>query len=160
MHPTTTTPRRAPDARLLVTVVGVLLGLLGMHALTAPGAGHDPAPAASHAAPAGAHDRTHDDRHAAHAHAASTVDESTGASASGAPVKDEGGHGSHSPGSMLMMCLAVLAVAVTLLWPRLRSRATGFLRLPRLTGTRLVPARPLGLGTGPPPAWQFSVIRC
>ncbi len=160
MHPTTVTPRRALDARLLVTVVGVLMGLLGMHALTAPSISHDTAPAAGLAAPAATHDGTANGSHATiGGHATSTGETNAGAAARSAPAEDTGGHGSHSPGSMLMMCLAVLAVALSLLWPLLRALDTGSLRLPRPTGARL-PTRHLRLGTGPPPAWQFSVIRC
>lgn len=161
MHPTTVTPGRALDARLLVTVVGVLMGLLGMHALTAPSS-HDTARAAAPAdpAPAAAHDGTANSSHAmSDGRATSTAEANAGAPKSGVAAEHTGGHGSHWPGSVLMMCLAVIAVALSLLWPLARALAAGFLRLPRLTGARL-PTRHLELGTGPPPAWQFSVIRC
>lgn len=159
MHPTTTTPGRALDARLLVTVVGVLMGLLGMHALTAPSS-HDTAPAARLAAAAAGHDGTDDGSHATSGdHATSTGESHAGAATSSAPAEDTDGHGSHSPGSVLMMCLAVLAVALSLLLPLARALTTGFLRLPRLTSA-LLPTRGHRLGTGPPPVWKFSVVRC
>jgi len=159
MTTTPTTWLRGHRARLAVTVVAVLLGLLGMHALSTHGLG-----AASEvtASPRSTSSTVQPDSaspgHPA-GHPAAHADGLT------APVQlatghdDHQGHGGHDGTAMLMMCLAVLAAALSLLWPGL-VRRLGFLRLPRLGAASLSLGRSLRLDTGPPPAWQFSVIRC
>lgn len=70
---------------------------------------------------------------------------------------DQSGHGHHA--MLTTMCLAVLAVALTLLWPAF-TRTNGFFRVPRLSLIRLVPTLSFWADPGPPVAWRFSVIRC
>lgn len=156
MHRTTSSPSRAVPALLAAVVASIVLGIIGMHALSTHGVmgttDHSTmtspvaAPvAAAHADMSGASD------------ASSTKAVHAGVS-SMAPKKGDG----HSLGSMVMLCFAMLAAtagAVLLL-------LLGLQRAPRVwahrptaptTITKWVTAR---LGTGPPYVWQFSVIRC
>ena len=75
-----------------------------------------------------------------------------------APDHGSGQHADH----LLMLCAAMLAVAALLLLAGLLVRAV---RPVRLVGAfeSLAPTatvRSWVRATGPPPAWQFSVIRC
>ncbi|GAB3988987.1 DUF6153 family protein [Nocardioides marmoraquaticus] len=157
----TTTDRRGRGnrARLAVVVLGLLLGLLGMHALSMHGA--NAAPDANQAADHGTHTASHAPDTAALADASAEAADKAPRAATAGGGHDGGmsGHGGHNSGAMLMICLAVLAVALSLLWPAL-ARGLGYVTLPRLTLTRIAPIRSLRLGTGPPSVWQFSVIRC
>lgn len=137
----------------LGALLAVLFGIVGMHALSHPGPGHDAAPSTVGAAYADVRAVAAHDRAAAAGHGAGHVTE--------AALDDDGGPG-HSPGDVMMLCAAMLVVAGALLGLLARLR-----RVPRLWAV-LRPAltyfRPTARaargGTGPPPAWQFSVIRC
>ena len=68
----------------------------------------------------------------------------------------------NSLGDMLMLCVSMLAAAATLLellaWGR---RAPAWRAVVRPAAAHLHPASWLPpAGTGRPPTWQFSVIRC
>lgn len=132
-HRTAVLPRA-----LLLVVVAIVVGILGMHAL---GSSHAMAMhGASHSEAAGA----------------VPVDATVGPTVVGS---DDGpGHGT---GTMMMLCGSMLASAGALLlalfawrrpprvWARLRSYALG-----------AAPPTARIWGTGPPPVWEFSVIRC
>ena len=138
-------------------VVSVVLGIIGMHALSTHGVmgttDHSAmtSPAASpmtgaHGDMSGASDT---DRTAGAAHAGMS---------STAPQKGDG----HSLGSMVMLCFAMLAAAagallLLFLGLRCRPRAWAHRLIVPTTVTTWVTAR---LGTGPPYVWNFSVIRC
>lgn len=149
---------------LLAFVGIVVLGILGMHALGLHGTGtpmSDDAPTASMshtqdiaASTYGALD--HVDRALA-----GTTTMGIGEPSSVMKASETSSDGRHGMVDMVVLCVAVLAGAVALLLsiallcrrPR-RWDPTGALRT---TLTSFVPSR---VGTGPPPAWQFSVIRC
>lgn len=139
---------RRHRARLAVVVLALLLGLIGMHALSLHGA--NTGSTASPAADYGTHTASHVSPDVDHGIDHATSDDGVG---------DHGGHSGHGSGAMLMICLAVLAATLSLLWPAL-ARGVGHIQFLRLTPTRIAPLRSLRLGTGPPPVWQFSVIRC
>lgn len=151
--------RTIPGSRRNPAVVGlvrlgaalaIVLGLLGMHVLSHHGATHETAPTVTAPLAAAHHDA------AGATHQAPPAHDSTGSGDGGA-----GGTG-HVLGDMVMLCVAMLAVAATLLallafirrvprlWAVLRPAVTRFRPTGRLTPT----------GTGPPPVWEFSVIRC
>jgi hypothetical protein len=137
-----------PTGFALMGLVAVLVaGILGMHALGGHGT-----PAAANAVVA----RTSPDPHAAHEHgaAASVPAISSGSAHEGA---DRSGHGL---GGMVVLCAVMLAAALGLLALLVVPlvRRVRFVRLARLAA-RIQPVRWVR-GTGPPPAWQFSVIRC
>ena len=141
-------PTPAPHrAALAALVAALVVGILGMHALTL----HGPSSEAYAAAPAAAHGD----------HAAGHGD--THGSAAGAPAASASEEGSgHHADHLLMLCAAMLAVAALLLLAGLLVR---IVRPVRLVGAfaPLAPAatvRSWVRATGPPPAWQFSVIRC
>lgn len=148
-----------PTGLALLGLVAVLLaGILGMHAL----AGHGtPAAAAAVVAPA-------PDRHAAHAGTlapgASHTDDEHGA-ASAPPVSSSShgdpGRSGHGLGGMVALCAAMLAAAALGLLALLVGRLVRRVRLvrPARLVARIQPVR-WARGTGPPPVWQFSVIRC
>lgn len=142
-------------ALLAAVVASVVLGIIGMHALSTHGVmgttdhstmtSRVAAPAAAaHGDMSGASDTS--PTRAVHADVSST-----------APKKGEG----HSLGSMVMLCFAMLATAggLLLLVLGLRRNPRVRVHLPTAptTVTKWVTAR---LGTGPPYVWQFSVIRC
>ncbi|GAA1436137.1 hypothetical protein GCM10009641_34290 [Mycobacterium cookii] len=120
-----------------------MVGILGMHALTLQGPSSEAYAAAAH----GDHGAGH-----GHAHEPATS----------APVGATSDHGSGQHADhLLMLCAAMLAVAALLLAGLLLRAA----RPVRLVGAfeSLAPAasvRSWMRATGPPPAWQFSVIRC
>lgn len=125
--------------RLLATAaLAVVLGILGMHALSLSDGfdgGHGPDAAAA------TMDAMHHD---------------------GAPAPAPG-DGQHQDHSVAMLCLAMLGgaavtvVLLLLLVGRLPRLATAVARAPRSIRSVLVdrPAR-----AGPPVVWEFSVIRC
>lgn len=141
-------PSPAPHRAALATLVAALVvGILGMHALTL----HDPSSEAYAAAPTAAHGD----------HAGSHVDMHESAPGGPAGETPEDGSGHHAD-HLLMLCAAMLAVAALLLLAGLLVR---IVRPVRLVGA-FAPLAPTATvrswvrATGPPPAWQFSVIRC
>lgn len=151
---TRTTGRILP-ALLAAVVVSLVLGIVGMHALNTHGlmggAGHAAMdiPSATTAHLSESHEPPADVDHAAGA-------------ASATPRVVAGGDTGHGLGHMMTLCVAMIALgAGTLLLALLALR-----RLPRrwahlpTTPTALVKRFPVRLATGPPPVWEFSVIRC
>lgn len=147
MRPTTRAGLRA-SALLVPAVLAVVLGILGMHGLSTHGAtaaaaedatGHPIDHAAGH--PTG-HSSVHPTSHSS-GHA------------------DQHGHGGAESAAMLCVAMLVGAAAavVTLLVRRSWPAPTRAAQAPwaRLSHPR--PAR-LRIGTGPPVAWRFSVVRC
>lgn len=132
---------------LLLGVAAIVLGILGMHGLSVQGAAADPAhPVATTAA--------HSEAHPGGAHP-------EGAQSEGVPGPHHGG-GSHDMGSMVMLCAAMLAAAAAGLLA-LRALRRGFppsWTIARSTPGPRAPAWFTPVGTGPPPVWRFSVIRC
>ncbi|MEO5664354.1 MAG: hypothetical protein ABIR39_13825 [Nocardioides sp.] len=152
MRRTADTVSRALPALLTAAVAAVVLGIIGMHALSTHGVmgttDHSTMTSPVSSLLDGAHDDTHGSTATTGAHA-------------GLPALPDGGDG-HSPGSMVMLCFAMLAAAAGALLllslglrrkPRVRTHRRGVLT----TVTKVVTAR---LGTGPPYVWNFSVIRC
>jgi hypothetical protein len=147
-------------AALAALVTALVIGILGMHALASHGTPTTPTTAGSPSAMTGMTGMTgvvatsnlqssHGALAADVSHA--THDESTAA-----------GHGrSHDMTTMAMMCVAMLAVgALTVLL----LLVVGIRRplLPAAFAPAAFRARVLQWvrDTGPPPVWQFSVIRC
>jgi hypothetical protein len=145
-------PTPAPHrAALAALVAALVVGILGMHALTLHGPpSSEPyaaAPAAP-AAPAADHGAGHGNVH----------EPATSAPVGSAPDHGAGQHSDH----LVMLCAAMLAVAALLLLAGLLVRTV---RPVRLLGAfaplaLAATARSWVRATGPPPAWQFSVIRC
>lgn len=144
-------------ALLAAVVVSVVLGIIGMHALSTHGVmgttDHSAmtSPVTSSPMP-GAHDDMSGDP------LTSAV---AGAHAGMSSMAPQEGHG-HSLGSMVMLCFAMLAATagallLLLLGLRLQPRVWAHRPAVSTTVTQWVTAR---LGTGPPYVWQFSVIRC
>jgi hypothetical protein len=145
----------------LVAVIGALVfGILGMHGLSQHGATPAPSTPGSIAVVAG-------DPHAAHPapdHKPVAVETSAAAVADSADSASAAAADNH-PGvasDMVMLCAAmILAAAAGVLLAlrllRVPFRAPSSLRLlmrvPELAATARA-------GTGPPPAWEFSVVRC
>jgi hypothetical protein len=142
MRPPTSTVRRA---LLAAAVAAIVLGIIGMHALTTHGVmAHTDDAAMSMTT------GSHTDMSAQ-----ATVGDPTDVRAG---VPDEG----NDTGTMVMLCVAMLASAagallLLLVCLRRIPRLWVHLPTPSIAVTRWVTAR---LGTGPPPVWQFSVIRC
>jgi len=152
-RPTTSTAGRVMPALLAAAVVSIVLGIVGMHALNTHGVMSDADHATMTSPMTGQGTGAHGDL------AAGTSDLGGVAGAVAAPPVGDNGH---HPGSMVMLCVAILAaVAGALLLLLL-----GLLRIPRVRAHLL--ATPVALhrwatarlGTGPPPVWEFSVIRC
>lgn len=158
---------RAERVVLAGLVAALVLGILGMHALTTHGAAPD-ATAAAHqtAMVTGASHATHDHGAMAsngpnalmddHTSATTTADTSADNSAAGS------GHASgHGLGGMVMLCVVMLAAAALALLALL---VTGYLRRVRLRVFEPLAVRVQNLtwirGNGPPPVWEYSVIRC
>lgn len=153
--------RSTPVIRLvrLGAVLAIVLGIFGMHALSHHGTTHLEPTSRIASALAG----SMADAGAGHAHHQSeAIPHSTPVTGTrAADVGDAGGPG-HSLGDLVMLCVAMLAAAATLL-----GLLTFIRRIPRLwavLATATTHFRPTSwmnpTGTGPPPAWQFSVIRC
>ncbi|RYC14579.1 hypothetical protein [Nocardioides zhouii] len=158
MRRRTDTVSRAVPALLTAFVASIVLGIIGMHALSSHGVmgmsttDHSTMTSAVTSPMAGAHS-----------------DMSTGLVATPAAGPDAGmsstapdGDNGHSLGSMVMLCFAMLAAtagALLLLFLGLRRRPRVWAHRPTVptAGTPWATAR---LGTGPPYAWNFSVIRC
>lgn len=129
----------------------VVLGIFGMHVLAHHGTTH---PSASDNASAYVHDAMGGTEQ--HAVQAAGMDLEVAISPSLGSGPD------HTLGDMVMLCVALLTAAGTML-----GLLTFFRRRPRLwalLAAAVADARPLRrlarLDTGPPPVWQFSVIRC
>lgn len=139
---------------LAAVVVSIVLGILGMHALSTHGV-------------------TSEADHGGHPAMSGTSSDTVAPAGSPAldPVIDpapagdgvgSGAGGGHDMGGMVMLCAAMLAAtAAALLLLTLGTRRTPrfWALLPATTGvaTGWVTSR---LGTGPPPVWEFSVVRC
>lgn len=151
-----TAARHRAASALLALVAGALcLGILAMHALDVHGSMAQP----SHRAAAVSHDVL-PAASPAHAGATTTGAAATGAAALGPSVADHGS-GSHGMGTMVMLCVAMLAGAwllvIALLVRRLPPRVWAVLgAVPRRALASITTRR----ATGPPPVWEFSVIRC
>lgn len=151
-------------ALLAAVVVSVVLGIIGMHALSTHGVmgttDHSamtspvisPVTSPVTSPMPGSHgDMSGDPLTSAVA----------GAHAGMSSMSPQEGHG-HSLGSMVMLCFAMLAAtagALLLLLLGLRRQPRVWAHRPAVptTVTQWVTAQ---LGTGPPYVWQFSVIRC
>lgn len=145
---------RGSNRLALVTLVGLLVaGILGMHALATHGSpGAASAGSGSVAAPVPGHAaELHGEAHGDHAGTTGAVEESP---------RPRPGSG-HDMGSMVMLCVAMLAAAgvtlLVLLVGGLRRHA-----LPAAFAPARVRARaPQWVrSTGPPPQCAFSVVRC
>ena len=161
MRPTTRAGLRA-SALLVPAVLAVVLGILGMHGLSTHGATAATAvgaPLVDAAPAAAAEDATgHPIDHAAgHPTGHSSVHPTSHSSGHA----DQHGHGGAESAAMLCVAMLVGAAAavVTLLVRRSWPAPTRAAQAPwaRLSHPR--PAR-LRIGTGPPVAWRFSVVRC
>lgn len=153
----TTARRRGAHRRLLLVVTAAIaLGILGMHALSAPPAGtstvHTTVIGAGAGAGAGATPPSDAPNHGTHG------THGTHADSQG----DDGAHGSHGDGAghIMMLCAAMLAAAALLvLGARTRGLTRWWVVLAPAVVDAIAPRPPPG-GTGPPAAWRFSVIRC
>lgn len=155
----------------LIAVVGALgLGILGMHGLTQHGASPVPASRQSVAAvsvdPHAAHPAPHHKPVATETGTQTSTETSTGAAASASPAASPGSgassptHGSAS--DIVRLCGAMLLAAAAGLLLALRLVQFGHLAPASLRPLFRVPAFPATAraGTGPPPVWEFSVVRC
>jgi hypothetical protein len=134
-------------------VAALVIGIVGMHALGSHGAPATVAALATHAGP---------DQQAAHEHGAAVVVALTPSTAShGDGAGDTSANGSGHGLGVVMLCAVMLGAAALRLLALL---ATGHLRRVRLKVfaplAATVRPRHLVRGHGPPPVWQFSVIRC
>ena len=133
-------------------MVALVAGILGMHAFTVHGT---PPVEAYDAAPAVGAVTMSDE----HVHAAGALPDPTTATATA--TTEHHGHGDHAE-HLLVLCAVMLGGAALVLLGLLLTRGRHLLRLPRT----LEPARVVATlvasvrATGPPPAWEFSVIRC
>jgi hypothetical protein len=157
---TADTVSRALPALLTAAVASIVLGIIGMHALSTHGVGsmgmgltdHSTMTSPVVSPMTGAHGDTHGEP---------VISPATGGHASmSSSAPDDGG--GHSMGSMVMLCFAMLAAtagALLLLLLGLRHVPRVWAhRIPEPTTViRWVTAR---VGTGPPYVWNFSVIRC
>jgi hypothetical protein len=143
-------------------VTAIVLGMLGMHTLTTPAEGaHGVATTAEvgwaslSVGPPMAHDTMTTSM------PESADPQSVGAPSNSSPDGQLPVAGGHGLGHLLMLCAAMLAAAtVTLVLTRwLSARATSVRRLVRRSPSPQ-PGALARLGTGPPSAWSFSVIRC
>jgi hypothetical protein len=155
MRRTADTVSRALPALLTTAVAAIVLGIIGMHALSTHGVmgitDHSTMTGPTVSPMVGAHG-----------------DMSTGPVTSppigehtGMPAGPDGEDG-HNLGSMVMLCFAMLAATagallLLLLGLRYKPRVWDYPLPAPTTLTRWVTAR---LGTGPPYVWNFSVIRC
>lgn len=149
--------RVSGPAALAAIIVALVVGILGMHALTSHGTTVAPGAATGTTAPGHASEMMARTSHDAHAHAA---EHATGTTA--VPTGADRGSGpGHDMADMAMLCAVMLAGAALTLLVLL---AVGVRRplLPASFAPAAVRARVLTwvCGTGPPPVWQFSVIRC
>lgn len=155
MRPPTDTMSRAVPGLLAAVVVSIVLGIVGMHALSTHGVmgttDHSAFSSPVTSPMMGAHGDM----------STGPVSPTAGAHAGMSSTAPDGGDG-HSLGSMVMLCFAMLAAtagALLLLLLGLRRRPRVWAHRPAVPTvvTTWVTAR---LGAGPPFVWQFSVIRC
>lgn len=142
-------------ALLTAFVASIVLGIIGMHALSTHGVtrttDHPTMTSAVSSPMTGAHEGM----------STSPVTSANAGEHAGLPAVPDGGDG-HSLGSMVMLCFAMLAATAGALLLLL----LGVCRKPRAWAHRLhVPTTvtrwaTAPLGTGPPYVWNFSVIRC
>jgi hypothetical protein len=133
----------APAGALAALVVALVAGIFGMHALTL----HGSPPAQSYDAAAGV-------EVAAMSHGG------TGRADGASDPATDHGSGEHS-GHLLMLCAAMLGGAAIALLGLLVGPGHPLRRLRTLMPAAVLPAPVVRVrATGPPPAWQFSVIRC
>ena len=159
MRPTTSSsPSRALPALLAAAVASIVLGIIGMHALSTHGVmgtsttDHSTMTSPMTSPMTEAHGDTH---------GVPVTSPATGEHAAMSSTAPEDG-GGHNMSSMVMLCLAMLAATagallVLILGLRRRPRTWAYRLVTAAAVTRWVTAR---LGTGPPYVWQFSVIRC
>lgn len=138
------TTRTAARASLLAAVLVTVAGMLGMHALSLHGTRTDGEHATLHLPAA----------HVGHTHALDHADHGSDAGHTGQPGDD--GH------TAMLLCAAFLLAAGALLLSGLWRRTPAWWfsqarRRARTAGSALFVSRP---ATGPPPEWEFSVIRC
>jgi hypothetical protein len=143
---------RLPPVLWAGVVVALVLGIVGMHTLNTHGLMGGTDHATMTTAPDSGRDMSGDMT-------------ATHGGVAGAPAAtmdgSEGGTGDVL-GHMLMLCVAMLTVAagaLLLALLALRRHPHLWAQLPTAptTVTRWVSAR---LGVGPPPVWEFSVVRC
>ncbi|MDN4160966.1 hypothetical protein [Nocardioides abyssi] len=151
------TSRVSGPTALAALVVALVVGILGMHALASHGTTVAPVAVTGMTAPAHAAEMVASTSHGAHAHAAEPA---TGTTAVRTEA-DRGSSSGHDMAAMAMLCVVMLAgAALTLLVLLVVSVRRPL--LPASFAPAAVRARVLQWvrGTGPPPVWQFSVIRC
>ena len=145
----------APTGALAALVVALVAGILGMHAFTVHGTppveAYDAAPAVGAVTMSGEH---------VHA-AADTTAATTPTTTTPTTTRGHHGQGEHAE-HLLMLCAVMLGGAALVLLGLLITRGRHLLRLPRTLEPAQVVATLVAhvRATGPPPAWEFSVIRC
>ena len=151
---------RALPALLTAAVASIVLGIIGMHALSTHGVtGMSITDHATMTSPVvSTMTGAHGDMSGGPVMSPATSEHADMSST----APDDGGGGGHSMGSMVMLCFAMLAAtagALLLLLLGLHRRPRVWAhRIPEPTTViRWVAAR---AGTGPPYVWKFSVIRC
>ncbi|KRE94327.1 hypothetical protein ASG76_13205 [Nocardioides sp. Soil774] len=140
---------RAVPALLSSVVASIVLGIIGMHALSTHGVMGSTDHSAMTSPMTGAHDEMS-------GLLTSPASEANAGIVSIAPDSGDG----HDMGTMVMLCLAMLAAAAALLLV-----LVGLRRRPRVWAhrhaiTTTVTRWATRHGTGPPYVWNFSVIRC
>lgn len=159
-----TRPRAGQDrarARLglVVAVAAIVLGILGMHALTTHGTSHHPGMSGMTAMPElpGTAPMNSTESMSVTGHQHATAPYTAALTPATAATGDS--HGGQT-GSMIMLCAVMLAAAASAaLLLALRHTTTTWRTIPpyvRAVLTRTTARR----ATGPPPVWEFSVIRC
>lgn len=158
--------RRSAGTASASLVTALVVGILGMHALASHGSPTAPtAPtAASSTWSSAGMPSSRDaatatgDSLAGHAHAAAATAVPTEGAVTGVDVGTGSGHGMTD---MVMSCIVMLAAAALTLLVRLFGDPFRPL-LPAAFEPAVVHERVLlwVRGTGPPPVWAFSVIRC
>jgi Family of unknown function (DUF6153) len=150
------TSRASGPTALAALVAALVVGILGMHALTTHGTTAAPVAATSSTVATHATSMVPSASHDARANAA----EHTSGTAAGVVDADSGS--GHDAGSMAMLCVVMLAGAALTLLVLLVVSVRRPLLLPASFAPAVVRARVLEWvgGTGPPPVWRFSVIRC
>lgn len=139
----------------LVLLVGALVvGILGMHALATHGT---PAASATTAVVASSHATAGETA----GHRMTMGDHHLSAQAAHPAASADGAGSGHDMGSMVMLCVVMLAAAALTLLALLAVRPVGPLLPAALQpAAAYAVARRWVRGTGPPYVWAFSVIRC
>jgi hypothetical protein len=135
-------------------VVSLVLGIVGLHVLNTYGLLGGASHAAMDMPSAAAHmSGTHD--------GPADVDRTAGTTIAAPSVVAVGDPG-HGLGHTMMLCVVMIALGAGTLLLALR----GLRRVPRrwvhlpTMPTALSKSFTMRLGTGPPPVWEFSIIRC